>query len=128
MLLYRSLTDSSKAALTGAVSVFSDVANDSWYHDAVSAFASVGVLNGCNGLFCPNDNLTYGQFLAVLTRFVDAKTVPMPNVAYSEHWAYRNIMTAVAYGWIQDAASVQPDRIITRSEVVALVNQIFSQS
>ena len=128
VLLYRSLTDSSKAALTGAVSVFSDVANDSWYHDAVSAFASVGVLNGCNGLFCPNDNLTYGQFLAVLTRFVDAKTVPMPNVAYSEHWAYRNIMTAVAYGWIQDAASVQPDRIITRSEVVALVNQIFSQS
>ena len=37
-------------------------------------------------------------------------------------------MTAVAYGWIQDAAAVQPDRIITRSEVVALVNQIFSQS
>ena len=128
VLLYRSLTDSSKAALTGAVSVFSDVANDSWYHDAVSAFASVSVLNGCNGLFCPNDNLTYGQFLAVLTRFVDAKTTSIPDVSYSEHWAYRNIMTAVAYGWIQDAASVQPDRIITRSEVVSLVNQIFSQS
>lgn len=128
VLLYRSLTDSSKAALTGAVSVFSDVANDSWYHDAVSAFASAGVLNGCNGSFCPNDNLTYGQFLAVLTRFVDAKTLSIPDVSYSEHWAYRNIMTAVAYGWIQDAASVQPDRIITRSEVVSLVNQIFSQS
>ena len=128
VLLYRSLTDSSKATLTGAVSVFSDVANDSWYHDAVSAFASVSVLNGCNGLFCPNDNLTYGQFLAVLTRFVDAKAAPMPDVSYSEHWAYRNIMTAVAYGWIQDAAAVQPDRIITRSEVVSLVNQIFSQS
>lgn len=128
VLLYRSLTDSSKAALTGAVSVFSDVANDSWYHDAVSAFASVGVLNGCNGLFCPNDNLTYGQFLSVLTRFVDAKTTSIPDVSYSEHWAYRNNMTAVAYGWIQDAAAVQPDRIITRSEVVSLVNQIFSQS
>ena len=128
VLLYRSLTDSSKATLTGAVSVFSDVANDSWYHDAVSAFASVSVLNGCNGLFCPNDNLTYGQFLAVLTRFVDAKAAPMPDVSYSEHWAYRNIMTAVAYGWIQDAAAVQPDRIITRSEVVSLVNQILSQS
>ena len=128
VLLYRSLTDSSKATLTGAVSVFSDVANDSWYHDAVSAFASVSVLNGCNGLFCPNDNLTYGQFLAVLTRFVDVKAAPMPDVSYSEHWAYRNIMTAVAYGWIQDAAAVQPDRIITRSEVVSLVNQIFSQS
>lgn len=128
VLLYRSLTDDSKAILTGSTSVFTDVPKDSWYHDAVSVFASVGVLNGCNGFFRPNDNLTYGQLIAILTRFVDAKTVPMPNVSYSEHWAYRNIMTAVAYGWIQDAASVQPDRIITRSEVVALVNQIFSQS
>ena len=27
---------------------------------------------------------------------------------------------------IQDAASVQPDRVVTRGEVVLLVNQIFS--
>lgn len=126
VLLYRSLTDDSKAVLTGSTSVFTDVSKDSWYHDAVSVFASVGVLNGCNGFFRPNDNLTYGQLIAILTRFVDAKTAPMPDVSYTEHWAYKNIMTAAAYGWIQDAASVQPDRIVTRGEVVSLVNQIFS--
>ena len=126
VLLYRSLTDDSKAVLTGSTSVFTDVSKDSWYHDAVSVFASVGVLNGCNGFFRPNDNLTYGQLIAILTRFVDAKTAPMPDVSYTEHWAYKNIMTAAAYGWIQDAASVQPDRIVTRGEVVLLVNQIFS--
>lgn len=69
---------------------------------------------------------TYGQLIAILTRFVDAKTASMPDVSYAEHWAYKNIMTAAAYGWIQDAASVQPDRIVTRGEVVLLVNQIFS--
>ena len=126
VLLYRSLTDDSKAVLTGSTSVFTDVSKDSWYHDAVSVVASVGVLNGCNGFFRPNDNLTYGQLIAILTRFVDAKTAPMPDVSYTEHWAYKNIMTAAAYGWIQDAASVQPDRIVTRGEVVSLVNQIFS--
>lgn len=60
----------------------------------------------CNGFFRRNDNLTYGQLIAILTRFVDAKTAPMPDVSYAEHWAHKNIMTAVAYGWIQDAASV----------------------
>ena len=125
VLLYRSLTDDSKTALAGSTSVFTDVSDDSWYHDAVSVFASVGVLNGCNGFFCPNDNLTYGQLTAILTRFVDAKTAPMPDVPYAAHWAYKNIVTAAAYGWIQDATSVQPDRIVTRGEVVLLVNQIF---
>ena len=47
VLLYRFLTDDSKAALESSTSVFTDIAKDSWYHDAVSAFASVGVLNGC---------------------------------------------------------------------------------
>ncbi len=126
VLLYRSLTDDSKAALAGSTSVFTDVSKDSWYHDAISVFAPVGVLNGCNGFFRPNDNLTYGQLIAILTRFVDAKTASMPDVSYAAHWAYKNIMTAAAYGWIQDAASVQPDRIVTRGEVVLLVNQIFS--
>ena len=125
VLLYRSLTDDSKAALAGSTCVFTDVPNDSWYRDAVSVFASVGVLNGCNGFFRPNDNLTYGQLIAILTRFVDAKTAPMPDVPYAAHWAYKNIVTAAAYGWIQDAASVQPDRVVTRGEVVLLVNQIF---
>lgn len=126
MLLYRSLTDDSKTALAGSTSVFTDVSDDSWYYDAVSVFASVGVLNGCNGFFRPNDNLTYGQLISILTRFVDAKNAPMPDVPYAAHWAYKNIVTAAAYGWIQDAASVQPDRVVTRGEVVLLVNQIFS--
>ena len=50
----------------------------------------------------------------------------MPDVSYVEHWAYKNIMIAAAYGWIQDAASVQPDRLVTRGEVVLFANQIFS--
>ena len=127
VLLYRSLTDDSKTALAGSTSVFTDVSDDSWYYDAVSVFASMGVLNGCNGFFRPNDNLTYGQLIAILTRFVDAKTAPMPDVPYAAHWAYKNIVTAAAYGWIQDAASVQPEHVVTRGEVVELVNSIFER-
>lgn len=126
VLLYRSLTAESKAVLSENTSIFADVESGAWYYDAVSALSSAGIINGCNGLFCPNDNLTWGQLVALLTRFVAPKTATTPNsVTYSEHWAYDNIVTAVAYGWIDDAVTFEPDRIVTRAEAVDFVNSIF---
>lgn len=126
VLLYRSLTAESKAVLSENTSIFADVESGVWYYDAVSALFSAGIINGCDGLFHPNDNLTWGQLVALLTRFVEPKTAAMPNgVTYSEHWAYENIVTAVVYGWIENAAAFTPDRIVTRAEAVDFVNSIF---
>lgn len=126
VLLYRSLTAESKSALSESASVFADVESGAWYYDAVVVLSSAGVINGCDGLFYPNDNLTWGQLIALLTRFVKPKTVAIPNgVTYSEHWAYDNIVTAVAYGWIDDAETFDPNRIVTRAEAVDFVNSIF---
>lgn len=126
VLLYRSLTVESKAALSENTSIFADVESGAWYYDAVSALFSAGIINGCDGLFHPNDNLAWGQLVALLTRFVKPKTTAMPNgVTYSEHWAYDNIVTAVAYGWLDNAVSFDPNRIVTRAEAVDFVNSIF---
>lgn len=126
VLLYRSLTDESKTDLTASTNFFADVKNGEWYCDAVSALSSAGIINGCDGLFSPSDNLTWGQLIALLTRFVEPKTAIMPeDFAYHEHWAYNNIVTAVAYGWIDDAETIDPDQFVTRGEAVAFVNSIF---
>lgn len=126
VLLYRSLTDESKATLTASTNFFADVKSGEWYCDAVSALSSAGIINGCDGLFSPNDNLTWGQLIALLTRFVEPKTAIMPeDFAYYEHWAYNNIVTAVAYGWIDNAVTIAPDHFVTRGEAVAFVNSIF---
>ncbi len=106
MLLYRSLTDDSKTALAGSTSVFTDISDDSWYYDAVSVFASVGVLNVCNGFFRPNDNLTYGQLIAILTRFVDAKTAPLPDVSYAEHWVQKHYNCCCL--WLDSRRCIRP--------------------
>lgn len=109
-------------------SLFVDVVNGAWYYDAVTVFASAGIINGCNGLFCPNDTLTYGQLIAILTRFVEPKEAPMPDgLLYTEHWSYGNIVTAFAYGWIDNAAEIEPDRTLTRGEAVEIVNSIFEK-
>ena len=126
VLLYRSLTDESKATLTASTNFFDDVKIGEWYCDAVSALSSAGIINGCDGHFSPNDNLTWGQLIALLTRFVEPKTAIMPeDFAYYEHWAYNNIETAVAYGWIDDAVTIDPDQNVTRGDAVAFVNSIF---
>ena len=125
VLLYRSLTPASVAMLSGDYDTFSDVERGTWYYDAVSALVSAGIVSGYNGLFRPDDTLTSGELITMLTRFVEAKTVPMPWVSYQGHWSYPSIVTAVAYGWIDDASEIDPDRPVTRGEAVAWVNSIF---
>lgn len=125
VLLYRSLTDDSKFSIAD-ISCFADVANGAWYYDAVTALASAGIINGCDGLFSPDDTLTLGQLITMLTRFVEPKEAHMPDgLPYTEHWLYGNIVTAVAYGWIDNAEEIEPDRSITRGEAVKFVNLIF---
>lgn len=127
VLLYRSLTSDSKSAISDR-SPFADIANGTWYYDAVTVLSSAGIINGCDGLFRPNDTLTYGQLIAILTRFVEPKEAPVPDgLPYTGHWAYSNIVTAVAYGWIDNAEEIEPDRPITRGEAVKFVNLIFEK-
>lgn len=127
VLLYRSLTSDSKSAISD-ISPFADIANETWYYDAVTVLSSAGIINGCDGLFRPNDTLTYGQLIAILTRFVEPKEATMSDsMSYTEHWAYGNIVTAVAYGWIDNAEEIEPDRSITRGEAVKFVNLIFEK-
>ncbi len=127
VLLYRSLTSDSKSAISDT-SPFADIANGTWYYDAVTVLSSAGIINGGDGLFRPNDTLTYGQLIAILTRFVEPKEAPMSDsLSYTEHWAYGNIVTAVAYGWIDNAEEIEPDRPITRGEAVKFVNLIFEK-
>jgi len=127
VLLYRSLTDDSKTAVADK-SLFADVSSGAWYYDAVTVLASAGIINGCDGLFCPDGTLTFGQLIAILTRFVEPKEAPMPDdLTYVEHWSYENIVTAVAYGWIDNAEGIEPDLPITRGGAVKFINSIFER-
>lgn len=60
--------------LSGDYDTFSDVERGTWYYAAVSALASAGIVSGYNGFFRPDDTLTSGELITMLTRFVEAKT------------------------------------------------------
>jgi len=127
-IIHRILTVESAAQLYTLHNAFRDVPTDAWYAEAVNTIANAGVVVGCgNGLFCPDDNLTWAQALTILTRFVEPQEYELQYIRY-EGWALDAIQTAVALGWIRDSAEIVPDALITRGQMADLVNLVLELS
>lgn len=77
-----------------------------------------------NGRYSPNSYVTWSQLITVLTRFVQPQEYTLQNIQYSG-WAQGAIQTAVANGWIEDRADFTPDAVISRGELVQLVNSVL---
>lgn len=73
--------------------VFSDVKPNAWYYDAVNTMSANGLLKGySDGLFHPDDPITYGQFASILCRIAGLSTEHVVHYSGSikcdsKHWA-----------------------------------------
>lgn len=94
-------------AMAADTTSFDDIGQH-WAKDSIMLCLQHGAVDGTkdadeNGVssFKPNDNVTLGQFLAVITRLVaPEKIVEMPNQA---HWAVPNYNAAVQSGIIKSS-------------------------
>lgn len=102
-ILYTLLTEQSKIALGNCNQTsFPDIL-DSVYKNEITALTCAGVFCGdSDGHFRPLDNLTFGELLTLLVRFVEVRSEPMSSIVDSQHWAVDAARTAYAYGWIDD--------------------------
>ena len=83
-----------------ADSFFADVPTDAWYAEAVNAMAKGGLVNGKgDGLFHPDDTITYGEFAAILARLYGYGNTLISTVGTKTTYS--------AYGW--RIAAVYPD-------------------
>lgn len=111
----------------GNVSVnFSDVPEDSWYHDYVYLCASWGIIDGKEaGQFCPTDSLKRGEFMKLLTLIGGLAPYTWDT---SNHWSqpYWQILNDNGVLWGLDitctySALEQP---ITRYEMSVMINNL----
>ena len=124
-IIYRLLDDESIAKYSNAGLAFADVAADAWYTTYVKTIQAAGIVNGVgNGRYDPNGKVTWSQILAILSRFVEQKEYSLQHIQYSG-WAQEAIQTAVALNWIEDRADFTPDAVISRGELVQLVNNVL---
>lgn len=111
---------------------YNDVPADAWYAKAVNTLANMGIVKGVGaGGFAPERTITRAEFIAIAARFANAAT---GGDTFSDvpatHWAFAEITTATAYGWISGYGdgSFKPGANIARSEAVKVVNAMLARS
>lgn len=54
---------------------FSDVSAEDWFYKEVGTLAKIGIINGSDGLFLPNDNISRQDAALMVKRFIDYKKI-----------------------------------------------------
>lgn len=125
-IIYRLLEDESIDKYSNAELAFTDVATDAWYAPYVRIIQAAGIVNGVgDGKYNPNGTVTWAQIVTILTRFVEQQNYTLRHIQYNG-WAQEDIQTAVALGWIEDSVGFDPNAIITRGELVQLINFVLT--
>lgn len=125
-IVYRLLNDDSIAQYdTDGAAQFMDVTPDAWYYRYVQTINRAGIVLGVGeGNYAPNGLVTWAQTITILSRFVEAQDYELQHIQY-DGWAVDAVQTAVALGWIEDRAEFNPDAIISRGQLVDLVNSVL---
>ena len=98
--------------------VFSDVPADAWYAEYVQTVYEKGLFSGTgDGVFSPDANMTYAQFLVVLSQF-SGETIPASSGAWYQGYVDWAGETGLIPSEIQDG--FDPDAPITRQDMAAL--------
>ncbi len=108
---------------------FSDTPDSHWAFDYVEKMAKAGVLNGYDGNFRPDDNITRAEFVKVLCTAFDIKAEgdAQFNDVSADSWyaPYVNVLAAagIAKG---DNGNFRPDDQISRQDAAVLLQRVIT--
>lgn len=110
---------------------FADVPQNAWYMSRVDSLAATGLISGYpDGSFRPENRISRAEYVTVLTHCFEPRQAEMSFSDVAGHWAYEQLSTAVAYGWLHgyEDGTVRPDADITRAEAIAIANRALGRS
>lgn len=125
-MLYKFLTPSDNSE-----SIPSDVLENEWYYESVSALFNSGILDGySDGTFKPDATMTRAEFvkaLVLMSGLSGTTNASFRDVA-SNHWALSYIQTGIITGLLNGYpdGTFKPDNPISRGEVVSLINRLYN--
>ena len=106
------------------VAGFSDVSSDAWYAGYVETVVEKGLFSGNeDGTFGPEDNMTYAQFLVVLSQF-SGDAIPGAEGAWYQ--GYVNWANEADLIPAEMQESFNPDAAITRQDMAALFGNFLA--
>lgn len=115
--------------------MFSDVASDAWYSDAVAWAAAQGIVSGYgNGLFGPGDNITREQLAVMLWRYAGEPAATNKELHFNDTseisgYALNAVNWAVENGIINGKGDniLDPKGFATRAQVAQMLKNYLSK-
>jgi len=129
-IFFRMLSDGTRDRYLTKDNEYLDVKPGDWYNTAVSTLTAMGVLNGYNGMFRPDEFITRAEFAAIAARFdANADTTGAAFNDIYGHWGQKEISQAANNGWVlgYEDGTFKPDQLITRAEAMTLVNRVLQR-
>ena len=113
---------------------FNDVANGTWYTEAIRWATSQGIVGGYdNGLFGPNDNITREQLAVMLWRYAGSPAATEKELHFTDTdkispYALDAMRWAVENGIINGYGNGQvgPNGLATRAQVAVMLTRYLS--
>lgn len=115
---------------------FTDVPADSYYAEHVAAAAELGIVNGYNGEFRPQDPITREEAAAVLVRAspnFDVRTVRAEAMSFTDSaeispWAVPVIGQVWSLGLMEgyEGGEFKPQNSLTRAETAVMIHNLLT--
>ncbi|MCL1974746.1 MAG: S-layer homology domain-containing protein [Firmicutes bacterium] len=133
VMFSRLLTESMNVSTDYRNSYYPDIVSTKWYANQVGYMQQLGVLVDYtrDSNFRPDIPVTRAEFATLAAHFdnlILTNTNNFSDVA-TDHWAVKYINSAAAKGWIigNPDGTFKPEALITRAEVVTLVNRMLER-
>ena len=133
-IFFRLLTDEARERFWCETNDYSDVADGSWYNNAVSTLSNMGILGGYeDGTFRPNASITRAEFAKIAVSFFDHEAIEAVNgfVDVSDSaWYADYVAVAAEIGLIEGygGSVFRPEAAITRAEACAIINRTLGRA
>lgn len=119
--------------LAGGTAGFSDVSEESWYYEYVSAAAAAGIVNGFeDGTFGPDGRVTNYQLAAVTVRYLETRGMVLPHEEKTfgdeiSGWAAEYVSAACAHGIAlpYEDNTFRGDEFVTRGDCAVMLNRFL---
>jgi len=113
-------------------SKFTDVLEGQWFANYIGYMERFEIIKGyVDGTFRPENNISRAEFTTIMARFQKIEFLAENSFEDIEEleWAKAYINSAYKNGWIQGYpdGSFRPLNIITRAEVVTIVNKVLGR-
>ena len=129
-ILYRLLSDESRAANEAKTNNYADVKDTRWSNVAISTLANAGIMGNNSGNFRPADNMTRAELVDALVKITGISGGRTVFTDTAGHWAASAINAAANEGWITGYTdgTIKPDGYLTRAEVATIINRVLDRN